>query len=186
MRWDALFADLEAQLHSASATQQESEIRDRSRTEQARVTVSQRLIGQVGRQLSISTRGGRAISGLLTNVGSGWVSLIVEGRSVVVPFPALQILRGLDRHTGQPLSGVEARLGLGSALRVLSRDRAVVALWIGAPAGHVVGVIERVGADFLELGVAGGGEDRRPAQGRDVMTVPFASIDTIDASRSGL
>jgi hypothetical protein len=183
MRWDALFTDLEAQLHSASVAHQEGEIRDRTRTEQSRVTMSQRLIGQVGRHLSISTRGGRTVSGLVTNVGSAWVSLVVEGRSVVVPFAAVQVLRDLDRAAGQPLKGVEARLGLGSVLRELSRDRSVVALWIGIPATHIIGVIERAGADFLELGLSG--EDRRPSQGREILTIPFTSIDTVDAAHSG-
>jgi hypothetical protein len=185
MRWDALFTDLESQLHSASMEQQESEIRDRARTEHARVSLSQRLVGQIGQQVSISTRGGRTLSGLLSNVGSEWLAVVVEGRSVVVPLRSLQILRGLDRKIGRSLTGVEARLGLGSALRGLSRDRAAVALWIGVPCAPFRGVIERVGADFLEFGLAGAGDDRRPVVGRDVLTVPFASIDAVDAARPG-
>ncbi|WP_422390241.1 hypothetical protein [Arthrobacter sp. N1] len=185
MRWDALFTDLEAQLHSASVAHREGEIRDRTRTEQSRVTMSQRLIAQIGRHLSVSTRGGRTVSGLVTNVGSAWVSLVVEGRSVVVPFTAVQVLRELDRVAGQPLTGVEARLGFGSVLRELSRDRSVVALWLGSPAAQVIGVIERVGADFLELGLSSAGQDRRSSQGREGLTIPFTSIDTVDAAHSG-
>ncbi|MDQ0735533.1 hypothetical protein [Arthrobacter agilis] len=82
---------------------------------------------------------------------------------------------------GQPPSGVHARVGLGSALRALSRDRAQVALWL-ATASRYSGVIDRVGADFLELGLVVAGEERRAAHVRDVLTVPFAAIDVLESA----
>ncbi|MUK01768.1 hypothetical protein GM708_07360 [Vibrio cholerae] len=182
MRWDALFDDLESQLESATSAQQESEIRDRTRTEHARLTLVQRLSGQRGTSIDVATRGGRHVSGTLTNVGSQWLALAVEGRSVIVPVSSLETVRGLGRGVGQPLNAVQARLGLGSALRGLSRDRVQVTLWIGAPSSRRSGLIDRVGADFLELGLVGPGEERRASNVRELITVPFASIDTVDAA----
>ncbi|MCU1633784.1 MAG: hypothetical protein JWM61_2436 [Micrococcaceae bacterium] len=183
MRWDALFNDLESQLHSATTAQQESEIRDRTRSEQARLTLVQRLVGQVGRPLGLTTHGGRTITGNLTNVGSEWIAVVVDDRSVIVPLSSLLVLRGPSRNVGQPLAGVAARLGLGSVLRVLSRDRANVSLWLAmAPSPHA-GFIERVGADFFELGLVAPGDSRQPSSKRDVLTVPFDSIDSIDSAR---
>ncbi|MHA7241063.1 hypothetical protein [Arthrobacter sp. TMS1-12-1] len=181
MRWDALFDDLESQLQAAAVTLQEGEIRERTRSEQARLTLVQRLLGQLDRPLGVSTRGGRSFAGVLTNVGSGWIALAVDGRSVIVPLSSLQALRGLGRGVGQPLSGVRARLGLGSALRVLSRDRAHIELWTGPPSTRYAGIIDRVGADFIELGTTGADPERRPGRGMDVLTVPFAAIDTLDS-----
>ncbi|WP_434993693.1 hypothetical protein [Arthrobacter sp. Ld5] len=180
MRWDALFNDLESQLQAATAAVQEGEIRDRTRSEQSRLTLVQRLLGHVGRPLGVSTRGGRSLDGTLTNVGSEWIAVAVEGRSVIVPLASLHLLRGLGRGAGRPLSAVGARLGLGSVLRVLSRDRAPVTLWTVSPSFRHAGIIDRVGADFLDLGTAG--PERRPAQGRDVLAVPFASIDSVDSA----
>ncbi|PPB50794.1 hypothetical protein C4K88_02675 [Arthrobacter pityocampae] len=182
MRWDALFNDLESQLQAATALEQESEIRERTRAEQARLTLVQRLLGQVGRPLGVSTRGGRSLEGILTNVGSEWIAVAVEGRSVIVPLSSLHLLRGMGRGAGQPLSGVGARLGLGSALRVLSRDRAYVTLWTVSPPSRQAGIIDRVGADFVDVGTTGVDREGRQAQGRDVLTVPFASLDAVDAA----
>lgn len=181
MRWDSLFSDLESQLHSVAAELQEGEIRDRTRSEQSRITLVQRLLGQVGCPVAVTTRGGRVLTGELTTVGAQWVALTTEGRSVIVPMTSVQGLRGLGRGVGQPLRIVEARLGLGSALRELSRNRVDVALWLGPPPLRRTGVIERVGADFLELGLTSPEEERRPAQSRDALTVPFAAIDTLDS-----
>lgn len=182
MRWDALFNDLEAQLRAATALEQESEIRERTRAEQARLTLVQRLLGQIGRPLGVSTRGGRSLEGVLTNVGSEWIAVAVEGRSVIVPLSSLHLLRGMGRGAGLPLSGVGARLGLGSALRVLSRDRASVTLWTVSPPSRRTGIIDRVGADFIDLGSGGPDREGRQPRGRDVLTVPFASLDAVDAA----
>lgn len=184
MRWDALFADLESQLHAVASAQQESEIRERTRGEQARLTLVQRLSGQVGRQVGVSTRGGRSVTGVLTNVGAQWLALAVEGRSVVVPLPALRTVRASGRAVGQPLSGIEAKLGLGPVLRALSRDRAQVALWVTSADSGYFGVIDRVGSDFLELALIPRGDERRAAEVREVLTVPFSSIDTLESESS--
>ncbi len=181
MRWDALFDDLESQLHSARDADRESEIRERTRLEQSRLTLVQRLLGQVGLPIGVTTAGGRPLSGILTHVGSEWVSLMVEGRSVLVPLSSLQSLRGLGRGVGQVPSGVAAKLGLRSALRGLSRDRVHVSLWLGAASRHS-GVIDRVGADFLELGLVATGEERRAANVRDALTVPFRAIDSLESA----
>ncbi|WDF32417.1 hypothetical protein PTW37_11115 [Arthrobacter agilis] len=183
MRWDDLFTDLELQLQTAMTLEQEGEIRDRTRAEQSRLTLAQRLGGHVGGHVAVGTRGGRTLTGVLTNVGSGWIALLSDQRSILVPVGSLQVLRGLGRSVGQPLAGVDARLGLGSALRVLSRNRSPVSLWSITPASRFDGVIDRVGADFLELGGTTDGDARGRATRRDIVTVPFASIDTVDAAR---
>ncbi|MHA7209485.1 hypothetical protein [Arthrobacter sp. MDT1-65] len=183
MRWDALFDDLESQLEAATAAGLESEIRERTRVEQSRLTLGQRLLGSVGTPVHASTSGGRFLSGTLTHVGSQWISLAVEGRSVIVPLASLQSLRGLGRGVGQVPSGVRTKLGLGAALRALSRDRAQVSLWLGSTSRHA-GVIDRVGADFFELGLVAAGDERRAAAVRDALTVPFAAIDALESAAS--
>jgi hypothetical protein len=183
MRWDALFNDLELQLQAVTTAQQERDISERTRSEQSRVTLSQRLSGNVGRQVSVTTRGGRTVEGVLTNTGAGWIVLLSEARSVVVPAASVHVLRGLGRGVGQPLTGVEGRLGLASALRVLSRDRALVSLWVTSPSARYTGRLDRVGSDFVELGLAAEGDDRRAATARDMLTVPFGSIDTVESAR---
>ena len=182
MRWDSLFDDLESQLHAASSAQQESEIRERTRSEQARLSLAQRLGGQVGRQIAVTTAADRSVHGMLTNVGAHWLMIAVEGRSTVVPFDSLQVVRGLGRAVGGPLGVVEARLGLGSVLRALSRDRAPVAVWLGPSRTRLTGMIDRVGADFMELGSGSGDDTGARGAAREALTVPFTAIDSIDSS----
>ncbi len=182
VRWESLFNDLESQLRSMSSDEEESEISERTRSEQSRLMLVQRLDGQRGNPLGVVTRGGRSLFGVLAHVGSQWIAMGVENRTVIVPLASIQVLRGLRREVGQPLSGVQARLGLGSVMRELSRDRAQVSLWLGLPATCCSGVVDRVGADFLELGSVAAGDERRTGSVREVLTVPFASIDTVDSA----
>ncbi len=182
MRWDALFNDLESQLRSAADRQQEGEIRERTRAEQSRLTLGQRLLGHLDRPLGLTTLGGRSLSGVLTTVGSTWIAVRLEGRTSIVPLSSLRSLRGLGRSVAAPLTGVGARLGLGSALRELSRDRAQVAVWLAAPSSRYAGVIDRVGADFLDLGLSLPSDESRGLAARDALTVPFAAIDALDAA----
>ena len=184
MRWDALFDDLESQLHSAASARQETEIRERTRTEQARMTLAQRLGGQLGKPIRVTTGAGRSVHGVLSNVGAQWIAITVEGGTTVVPFASLQGIRGLGRAVGEPLGVVEARLGLGSVLRVLSRDRMPVAVWLTLSRTRLTGVIDRVGADFVDVGSGYGDEAGRQGAAREVLTLPLAAIDSLDSAVS--
>ena len=98
-----------------------------------------------------------------------------------MPFSSLQSLRGLGRGVAPAPAGVRAKLGLGIALRALSRDRAHVSLWLTSPSRYD-GVIDRVGADFFEVALVVPGEERRAANIRDVLTVPFDAVDSLEAA----
>ena len=69
-----------------------------------------------------------------------------------------------------------ARLGLGSALRALARDRARVTVHL-VDGSAVAGTIDRVGADFLEVrDRSGEAAGARPPAVRTVATVAIAVI----------
>jgi len=75
---------------------------------------------------------------------------------------------------------------MGSAFRVLARDRAEVVLYFGAAAGPsmVSGIIDRVGRDFLELAAVAPGEARRASNVRAVYAVPFAAVAAVASARN--
>jgi hypothetical protein len=77
---------------------------------------------------------------------------------------------------------VRQKLGLGSALRALARDRSHLSLVLaGGAHGELTlhGVIDRVGRDYVDFAVTGPGEARRAANVIDMATVPFTALGAI-------
>ena len=184
MRWDDLFRDLEAQLAAAEAAELDPEVADRTRREAALLGVVDRARAAVGYSVVVRVRGAGQVDGVLAEVGAAWL-LIAEtgGRDVLVPLAAVVSLAGLRAWTGTPGEGgqVFERLGLGSALRGIARDRAAVQVWLDD--GSVLsGTVDRVGADFVEVTEHGAGEPRRREGVTGVRTVPFAALALV---RSG-
>jgi len=68
---------------------------------------------------------------------------------------------------------VFARLGLGSALRGIARDRLPVQVVL-TDGSVLAGTLDRVGSDFVEL--TEHGEVRRRGEVTGVRTVPFVAI----------
>jgi hypothetical protein len=167
--WDVL-DDLEQQAEGLALTARDAEVAEQSRAEYARVDLSARLHGSLGRRLSIGVRGVAALDGVLSGVGAGWVLVDVGAAEWVVPLAGIVSLRGMAER-GVPVEArpITARLGLSSALRRVAEERAEVLL-------HRVdgsldrGVLTRVGADFVELRV------------RDTEVVPFSALAAVRSS----
>src|SRR6185312_15019652 len=111
MRWDALFEDLEAQLHAADRLELEAEVNERARMELAAVDLANRLRGQMGKQLRVSVGENLKFDGALAHVGSTWLVLNEGVRSVLVPVAAVQLIEGMGRHAAADASAAR-RLGL--------------------------------------------------------------------------
>jgi hypothetical protein len=181
MRWDELFGDLAAQLVAAEAAEFAGEIGDRTRREMATLSLVDRARGAVGHPVRVQLAGVGALAGVLLEVGSEWLLLRdAAGREVLVTRTSVVTISGLGVGSVAPGEGGEVfrRLGLGSALRGVARDRAPVSL--GLVDGSVVnGTLDRVGLDFVEVGEHPLGEARRPAQVSAVRAVAFAGIATV-------
>lgn len=181
MRWDELFRDLEAQLEAASATELAAEVADRSRREAATLTWVDRAREATGARVSVRVSGAGVVDGVLREVGSQWLLVEEEARrDALVPAAAVLAVGGLTSRSAVPGTAghVVSRLGLGSALRGLARDRAPVS--VSLVDGSVVdGTVDRVGQDFLEVSTHEPGEARRQAQVRSVRTLPFAAVSVV-------
>lgn len=177
MRWDRLFEDLEAQLEEQARLERDAEVADRTRAERARITLSERLVGAVGDELTFRVRGGAAVAGELQDTGEGWLLLATpHRRSVLLPTAAVVGVHGLGRA---PRDDTRARrFGLGSALRAISRDRRpVVVTDVDRADAH--GTIDVVGADAFDLAEHPLDAPRRAEHVRTTRTVPFAAVATI-------
>ncbi len=177
MRWERLFADLEAQLAAEANRDLASEVADRTRHERSLLDLSARLLSGLGSTVTVAA-GTASLTGRLLDVGGGWLLLEpVAGRSVLVPFSAVDAVRGLGPRASAP-TVLGRSFGLASALRAVSRDRAVVQ--VAQRSGRTtIGTIDMVGADHVELAEHAPDEPRRPANVHGVVLVPFLALVSV-------
>lgn len=204
MRWEQLFADLEAQFDERADLEAAAELADRQRLEFGAVGVIARLVPAIGSPLRLRMRTGMSITGVLRRLGPDW-ALVSEGagRDTLVPLAAVTVVEGLTTATGQPLGMVAGRLTLRYALRGLVRDRSPVAVIVpggggsggsdnsggygggGAAGTELTGTIDRIGADFLELALHAPWEPRRAGSVRQVVLIPLTALVVVRAQPLG-
>lgn len=153
MRWEQLFADLEAQFAARSPDDESVEAPSRSRAEYGRLLLADRLGGARGWTVTLTCAGAGELSGRLVDVGVDWLLLGDPlGRDLLVALGKVRAVAGLGAATA-PSAGTGAvarRLDLRRALRGLARDRAAVQCLLD-DGSVLTGTVDRVGADFLEL-----------------------------------
>jgi hypothetical protein len=184
MRWDSLFADLEAQLYAAARLELETEVNERLRMDHAAFTLTDRLRGQLRQAVRVRLAGNLSFTGTLAHVGASWIVLDESARSVLIALGSVQFIEGMGRTT--VLDGPQGvRLGLASALRALARNRAEIVLFLapGSEPHVVTGTIDRVGKDFFELAAVASGEARRAGNVQGVLAVPFEAVAAVASAR---
>jgi hypothetical protein len=178
VRWEDLFADLDAQMEELEAAELSSEVADRTRREIALFRLVDRLRATLGHPVTVFTLGGAKVAGRVAGVGADWLLVAEDFRfEVLLPLDAITGITGLGGLTAAPGSEgkVAAKLTLAYALRGIARDRATVAIAL-RDSTVVTGTIDRVGADFFEMAEHGLAEARRARDIRSVRTVPFAGV----------
>jgi hypothetical protein len=181
MRWQQLFADLEAEFDEAGTAAERAEDASRGRAEIGAVRLGERLAGARGGPVALRCRGAGEVSGVLADVGADWLLLADDGgRDVLVALPAVVAAAGLGRSTAVPVPAgrVAAQLDLRRALRGMARDRSAVQLVLDDGAVYT-GTIDRVGADFVELAEHAADEPRRAGAVRGVRAVAVAAVAVV-------
>lgn len=194
VRWDGLFADLEASVEAEDRAAFEAEVADLARAERAALALADRLHGSVGAALVLHLADGDRVTGEVVGAGRDWVVLRTPGGPVLVPLAAVGSVAGLGRAAAPPADPQgppRLRLGLAAALRVLARDRAYVQVTVrdgagaagpggAVPGGTVLGgTVDRVGADHLDLALHPADEPRRRGAVLGVRTVPFGAVVSV-------
>jgi hypothetical protein len=180
VRWELLFADLEAFAEATERAAFEVDVADRARAERATLTLADRLRGHVGAVLTFRLLDGDRIRARLVDVGGDWV-LVEDGASIVLPMAALGGVEGLSRMAATASGALARRATLGVVLRRLARDRVPVRLGLLGGAS-ITGTVDRVGADHLDLAQHAVDEIRRPGVVRGVVVVRLGAIAQV---RSG-
>ncbi|MDK3256100.1 hypothetical protein [Blastococcus capsensis] len=181
MRWQQLFADLQAQFDAAEEAEARADWASRARSETGAVRLVDRLGGSIGAAVTVTCRGAGRVGGELVDLGVDWLLLVDErGRDQLVAFPAVRSVAGLGRWTApvQEVSPVRAKLDLRRALRGLARDRSVVQVLLD-DGTTLTGTIDRVGADHVELAEHSADQPRRSGAVRQVHAVVIDAVAVV-------
>ena len=195
MRWDNLFDDLEGQLEQ-ELTAEEVDLRaEEERLRLGRLSLRDRILSiseahdrDVDWSIRLLVHGGESMNVRPATFGRDWFSAeLVDGSGrhaqCIVPLAAIagvilskqQVESSLHATPGEASgTSLAARLSLPFVLRDLCRRR--TSLELHTPAGPLVGTIDRVGRDHLDLAVHDRDEPRREAVVVHHRIVPLAQL----------
>jgi hypothetical protein len=191
MRWDSLFDDLESQLERELTAEEVDLAVEEERLRLGRLSVRDRVgvLARLGRQLRAEVAG-QMIDLRLGAIGRDWVAgeLSAPHRSqCILPLAAVEsIVLGLadvrasltaTPQDDDPAASLPSRLGLPFVLRDLCRRRREVDLTVLG--GSIVGTIDRVGRDHVDVAVHEAGLVRREDAVAHYRLVPLGALRLI-------
>ncbi|MGM7668857.1 hypothetical protein [Microbacterium sp. A93] len=184
MRWDGLFADLEAQLAHGRWQDTEMEAAELTRGERASIVLADRLRGALGRPLTVLLEDGQRLELTVSTVGATWLGGTDQNGSLVISLDAVAAIDSPLAVTVPDSSPGRRNLTIGSLFRSLSRARAGVL--VSGRDGRVLGegTIDRVGLDHLDLAVHPRDEQRRGRNVRGLRVIPFGAIHVMRSAQA--
>ena len=190
MRWQQLFADLQAQFDEEEAAAEQARVRlAGARRGGGAVRWPTGCAGALGSPLVLGCRGAGTVAGVLVEVGADW--LLRRGRARHGR-PSSRWRRsgrsaGLGRRTAapEPVGAVRGRLDLRRALRGLARDRSAVQVVLD-DGGVLSGTLDRVGADYVELAEHPADLPRRSEAVQGVRAVVIDAVAVVRTVTPGL
>jgi hypothetical protein len=182
VRWERLFDDLEAQMEAAAAAELAAEVQERTRFEQAQVSLADRLFAWQGESVRLDLMGGFVLAGRLERAAQQWVVLQHGRGPALVPLAAVVTVTGLGglAATGDRNS-VLRRLALTAVLRAVARDRGPVHIDL-IDGRTVAGTVDAAGADHVDLAEHPPDEPRRTCSVLRVVTIATSAIAAVRAT----
>ncbi|MCU1472691.1 hypothetical protein [Amnibacterium sp.] len=181
MRWDELFADLEAQLEAGIGAEERESDAEEERLRLGRRSLRDRIaaMGEGRTPVRIRLLDGTVVDLAPRTVGRDWIAGdLAGGAQAVLPLHAVAALlpsgSQVTADGGAPAGALTDRLGLPFVLRDLARRRRPVQLRLRH--GGTAGTIDRVGRDHLDLAVHGLDEPRRNSAVGRIEVVALAEL----------
>ena len=186
MRWNDLFADLEAQLQFGQWQAVEQDAAEMTRGMWAQLTLMDRLRSALGQRIRMVLQDGRSQGVELQAVGQEWVGGVDDTSAVLIPREAIMGVDTELRRAVIPSRPLQAGPKMSSVYRMLARRREPVQ--IVARHGEVLaeGTIDRVGSDHLDVALHARDEFRRSSALQGIRILPFDAIQLVRASPMGL
>lgn len=177
MRWEKLFADLEAQEAAETQRMQEGNVFEVSRLLAAQTTLTEMLAGSIGQTLKLNFEGSaETVSLALENVGKDWFSGKAGSRTMFVQTSHVATIEPEGRPSAREIDQRALQIPFRLALRDLARRRTSVELEGGFPHVNLRGTLDQVGHDFCVIAVHDSDEYRRNRTVRSVKWVPMSRI----------
>lgn len=167
VRWDSLFADLQAQWEAELRAGDDAEIRDLAQAEAAGTRFGDRLRARRGASLTLRLADGSDRVGTVGDVAQEWVLLAEGERRHLVPVAAIALAWPLAGAAPAP-SAIERGLGLGHVLRALAGEGQDVV--VRTHGGDHTGLLARVGADHIDVAATTG-----------VLSVPWSALLSVSS-----
>ncbi|WP_368885759.1 histidine kinase [Rothia mucilaginosa] len=158
MSMEKFLRDIEARLASERAWDMEQDARQVARVQYSTITLDDRLLAQVGGPIRICATDMQTYEGKLEMVGEEWVSIEALGENIIIPLRGMLWWEGGIAPGRADIRPERYRMKIQLALRSLAMAREPVRLSLEGGTVSYDGVIERVGADFLELRLLNGGQ----------------------------
>lgn len=174
MRWESLFADLEAAAEAEERAAFEAEVADAVRAERSSLELADRIRAQHGAPLACHLVNGETESGQVLDAGPDWL-LLGPAPGRLIPHAAVGSFTGLTRGAAPARGVVARRLGLSIVLRGLCQDRVPVRVRLLGGA-DLTGTLDRVTADHADLAVHPDDEPRRPSAVTSVRTLRLGAL----------
>ena len=175
MRWEALFADLQAQWDAARRAEDEARVADLAEVEMGRTFLADRLRARRNDTVTLRLSDGSEVAGLVLDAAPQWLLLRTGPRRCVVPVTAVAAAWPLGAVAPEP-GPVERKLGVGHVLRAVAREGAAVR--IRSAGLEVRGRIVRVGADHLDVAPV----PPASAGGAFVVSIAFGGLLVVESS----
>jgi hypothetical protein len=188
MRWQQLFADLQAQFEAEETAAEQAESASRARAEIGALGIADRLRGALGFPLVLGCGRAGTVAGVLVEVGADWLLIEEDGaRQTLVATSTVRTVSGLGRRTlvAAPAGPVRVRLDLRRGLRGLARDRSAVQIVLD-DGSVLTGTLDRVGADYVELAEHPADVPRRAEVVQGVRAVVIGAIAVVRTVTAGL
>ena len=158
MSMENFLRDIEARLASERAWELEQDTRQIARVQYSTIALDDRLLAQKGGPIRVCATDMQVYEGTLDTVGEEWISIESRGESILVPLRGMLWWEGGRAPGRAEVHPGRYRMKMQLALRALAVAREPVRLSLEGGAVSYDGVIERVGADFLELRLLNGGQ----------------------------
>lgn len=129
MRWNDLFADLEAQLEFGQWQAVEQDAAELTRGLWAEITLMDRLRAALGQQVRMMLRDGRAQTLVLKAVGPTWVGGADGASALLLPREAIVSVDAELRRAVVPSKPLQAGPKMRAVYRMLARRRELSKSW---------------------------------------------------------
>lgn len=178
MRWRKLFEDMDSQWAAARQVRIEGEAAEEAQLLRARTSHLDGLLATGGSTVRIYACTGRMVEGICTGAGADWLVLDRGPEEFLIPAASIIWWEGPGGVRRGPVEGRRSALALPVLLRSLARHREPVRLLYPGGGGEEKseGLIDGVGADYLQLAVVPDGEAGTPARGSARRVFPLTGI----------